>query len=85
VLCGTLAGFTGRFSFLDEVMDKKQNQHLRSSIRFLGGLLGKTIIAQEGQSVFDMVEEIRGLAKTGRSGGNCLLIRRSLSRIYRWR
>jgi len=54
-------------------MDKQQNQYLRSSIRFLGGLLGETIIAQEGQPVFDMVEEIRGLAKAGRSGDETAL------------
>lgn len=41
---------------------------LRSTIRFLGNLLGETIIEQEGQAIFDLEEEIRDLAKRWRSG-----------------
>ncbi len=47
--------------------DAKQNQ-IGSTIRLLGGLLGKTIIAQEGESVFETEEEIRKLAKAWRAG-----------------
>lgn len=41
---------------------------LRSTIRFLGNLLGETIIEQEGQAIFDLEEKIRDLAKRWRSG-----------------
>lgn len=41
---------------------------LRSTIRFLGNLLGETIIEQEGQAIFDLEEEIRDLSKRWRSG-----------------
>ncbi len=41
---------------------------LSKSIRLLGGLLGETIIDQEGQPVFEMEEEIRKLAKAWRAG-----------------
>ncbi|MCB0061070.1 MAG: hypothetical protein KDE19_03110, partial [Caldilineaceae bacterium] len=43
---------------------------LRSTVRFLGGLLGETIIEQEGQAVFDLEEEIRNLAKLWRAEGD---------------
>jgi phosphoenolpyruvate carboxylase len=48
-------------------MNIKQNE-LSTSIRLLGGLLGQTIIDQEGQTVFDLEEEIRALAKSWRAG-----------------
>ena len=41
---------------------------LRQTIRTLGNLLGETIIEQEGQSVFDLEEEMRALTKAQRSG-----------------
>lgn len=41
---------------------------LSNSIRLLGGLLGKTIIDQEGKPVFETEEEIRKLAKAWRAG-----------------
>lgn len=44
---------------------KKQ---LSSNIKMLGDLLGKTIIQQVGQDVFDLEERIRGLSKQWRSG-----------------
>jgi len=43
---------------------------LRSAIRFLGNLLGETIIEQEGQAIFDLEEEIRNLAKEWRAEGD---------------
>ena len=48
-------------------MNIKKNE-LSATIRLLGGLLGETIISQEGQPVFEMEEEIRQLAKAWRSG-----------------
>lgn len=41
---------------------------LRATIRFLGNLLGETIIEQEGQALFDLEEQIRALAKNWRAG-----------------
>lgn len=43
-------------------------EQLRATIRFLGNLLGETIIEQEGRAVYDREEEIRALAKAWRSG-----------------
>jgi len=50
-----------------EPIENKQNE-IGATIRLLGGLLGKTIIAQEGESVYEMEEEIRKLSKAWRSG-----------------
>ncbi len=44
------------------------NPPIGKTIRMLGDLLGETIIAQSGQSVFDLVEEIRALSKAWRGG-----------------
>lgn len=41
---------------------------LSGQIHLLGDLLGQTIIEQEGRGLFDLVEEIRALAKLGRAG-----------------
>lgn len=45
-----------------------EKNELKATIRLLGGLLGETIIAQEGEPVYEMEEEIRQLAKSWRSG-----------------
>ena len=41
---------------------------LRDDVRLLGELLGDTVRAQAGQSIFDTVERVRALAKSGRAG-----------------
>ncbi len=41
---------------------------LRQSVRTLGNLLGETIIEQEGQTVFDLEEEMRALTRAQRGG-----------------
>ena len=41
---------------------------LGEQIHLLGDLLGETIIEQEGQTVFELVEAIRGMAKSSRAG-----------------
>jgi phosphoenolpyruvate carboxylase len=43
-------------------------ERLREQIRLLGDLLGQTIVEQEGQALFDRVEQVRGLAKASRAG-----------------
>jgi phosphoenolpyruvate carboxylase len=41
---------------------------LRDDVRLLGELLGQAIARQEGPELLDLVEEIRGLSKSARSG-----------------
>ncbi len=41
---------------------------ISSNIRLLGDLLGETIVYQEGETAFELEEEIRSLAKQWRSG-----------------
>ena len=41
---------------------------LSEQIHLLGDLLGHTIVEQEGRGLFDLVEEVRGLAKAHRAG-----------------
>ncbi len=41
---------------------------LRDDVRMLGELLGETLRLREGQSLFDTVERVRALSKSGRSG-----------------
>ncbi|CAG0978262.1 phosphoenolpyruvate carboxylase [Methylophilaceae bacterium] len=40
----------------------KLSQHLKENIRYLGKLLGETILAQDGQAKFDLIENIRKTA-----------------------
>jgi phosphoenolpyruvate carboxylase len=49
-------------------LPSKNRDRLSEQIHRLGDLLGETVIEQEGRSLFDLVEEIRGLAKAHRSG-----------------
>ena len=41
---------------------------LRRTVRQLGNLLGETIVEQEGQEIFDLVEELRFLTRAQRQG-----------------
>jgi phosphoenolpyruvate carboxylase len=42
---------------------------LRDDVRMLGELLGETLRLREGQALFDRVERVRALSKTGRKAG----------------
>ena len=53
---------------------------LSEQIHRLGNLLGETIIEQDGRPLFDLVEEVRGLAKAHR-GGDATSGERLLARI----
>lgn len=46
----------------------ENRDRLSEQIHQLGDLLGETIIEQEGQPLFDLVEEVRAMAKAHRSG-----------------
>src|SRR5512144_3052699 len=45
-----------------------ERDRLSEQIHLLGDLLGQTIVEQEGQPLFELVEEVRGLAKAHRAG-----------------
>jgi len=42
---------------------------LREDVRLLGGLLGETLISQEGRELYELVERIRTVTKTARADG----------------
>jgi phosphoenolpyruvate carboxylase len=44
------------------------DQPLRDDVHLLGDLLGETLRAQAGTELFEMVERVRALAKSGRAG-----------------
>lgn len=44
------------------------DQPLRDDVHLLGDLLGETLRAQEGVELYEMVERVRALAKSGRAG-----------------
>ncbi len=50
-------------------LDNK-DQSLRNDVRLLGNLLGETIRYQHGEAIFNLIEEIRHLAKERRQGGS---------------
>ncbi len=45
-----------------------ERDRLSEQVHLLGDLLGETIVEQEGRSLFDLVEDVRGLAKAHRAG-----------------
>jgi phosphoenolpyruvate carboxylase len=47
---------------------QRQHEALRADVRLLGNLLGETIKTQHGDQLFDLVEEVRGVAKKARLG-----------------
>lgn len=49
-------------------MPHTPDQPLRDDVHLLGDLLGETLRAQEGEALFETVEHVRTLAKSGRSG-----------------
>ena len=44
------------------------DSRLRWTVRQLGNVLGETIVEQEGQAIFDLVEELRALTRAQRQG-----------------
>lgn len=46
------------------------DQALRDDVHLLGDLLGDTLRSQEGEELFQMVERVRALAKSGRAGND---------------
>jgi phosphoenolpyruvate carboxylase len=45
-----------------------ERERLSDQIHLLGDILGQTIVEQAGRPLFDLVEEVRGLAKSHRDG-----------------
>ncbi len=52
----------------DETSQPDVDPWLRWTVRQLGNLLGETIVEQEGQAIFDLVEELRALTRAQRQG-----------------
>ncbi len=52
---------------MNEITD--QHKHLREDVRLLGDLLGQVIHDDRGQVLFDAIENVRKMAKTGRATG----------------
>ncbi len=53
----------------------EQHHALRSDVRLLGNLLGQTIKTQHGEELFELVEEVRAIAKQARAGDNAQIQR----------
>src|SRR5687767_14977680 len=51
-------------------MPSSPDQPLRDDVHLLGDLLGETLRAQEGEELFETVERVRALAKSGRAGND---------------
>lgn len=49
-------------------MSETTDQPLRDDVHLLGELLGRSLREQEGKALFDLVERVRSLAKSGRAG-----------------
>ena len=52
----------------NEPARRDADRQLRWTVRQLGNLLGETIVEQEGQAIFDLVEELRALTRAQRQG-----------------
>src|SRR6476659_9690972 len=46
------------------------HERLRDDVRLLGGLLGETLRHREGPALFETVERVRALSKSGRAGSD---------------
>lgn len=52
----------------NEPARRDADRQLRWTVRQLGNVLGETIVEQEGQAIFDLVEELRALTRAQRQG-----------------
>jgi phosphoenolpyruvate carboxylase len=46
------------------------HERLRDDVRLLGGLLGETLRLREGAALYEVVERVRALSKSGRAGSD---------------
>ena len=46
------------------------HERLRDDVRLLGGLLGETLRQREGAALYEIVERVRALSKSGRAGSD---------------
>lgn len=54
------------------MLDTPRDPHerLRDDVRMLGGLLGETLRLREGAALYEIVERVRALSKSGRAGSD---------------
>jgi phosphoenolpyruvate carboxylase len=52
------------------IVGNDPHERLRDDVRLLGGLLGETLQLREGAALFDIVERVRALSKSGRAGSD---------------
>ena len=62
-------------------LESSQTPSISSDIRLLAGLLGETIVEQQGQGVLDLEESIRKLAKKWRQSGDSACLQELRERI----
>jgi phosphoenolpyruvate carboxylase len=65
----------------DDGVIGSSDEALRADIRRLGEQLGDTLVRQEGAGFLALVEEVRGLAKEARAGGDPAALRRRLGAV----
>ena len=46
------------------------HERLRDDVRLLGGILGETLRQREGAALYEIVERVRALSKSGRAGSD---------------
>ena len=54
------------------MLDTPRDPHerLRDDVRMLGALLGETLRLREGAALYETVERVRALSKSGRAGSD---------------